>query len=77
MKTIVRKKSVILHGHLHEGGLIGWCSKTILFWKKIHLVMDIQGSLSGELSEYGTFRRFPAVVSLFYLLERLDLSTAG
>ena len=71
IKTIIGKKSVILHGHLHEGGLIGWCCKTLLFWKKIHLIMDIQGSLSGELSEYGTFRRFPFLLTLFYLLEKL------
>ncbi|MHB8810777.1 MAG: glycosyltransferase family 4 protein [Desulfobulbaceae bacterium] len=61
----------ILHGHLHEGALIGWCVRALLFWRKIALVMDVQGSLSGELASYGTFRRFPFTLKLFRLAEKV------
>jgi glycosyltransferase involved in cell wall biosynthesis len=33
--------------------------------------MDIQGSLSGELRTYGTFKKLPFVLSFFYFLERI------
>ena len=54
LKTCWREKPDILHGHLHEGGLLGWAIKTCLFWRRIALIMDMQGSLSGELVSYGT-----------------------
>ncbi|HBI15661.1 MAG TPA: hypothetical protein DDY20_09140 [Desulfobulbaceae bacterium] len=74
--ALVLRKSIlirpdILHGHLHEGALIGWCVRTLLFWRKIALVMDMQGSLSGELATYGTFHRFPFMLKLFRLIEKV------
>ncbi len=54
LKTCWRERPDILHGHLHEGGLLGWAVKTCLFWRRMALVMDMQGSLSGELVSYGT-----------------------
>lgn len=73
---LVLRKSIqlrpdILHCHLHEGALIGWCVRTLLFRRKIALVMDMQGSLSGELASYGTFRRFPFILKLFRLAEKV------
>ena len=73
---LVLRKSIqlrpdILHGHLHEGALIGWGVRTLLFWRKIALVMDVQGSLAGELASYGTFRRFPFTLKLFRLAEKV------
>ena len=56
LKTCLREKSDLLHGHLHEGALIGWAVKTILFWRSLPLIMDMQGSLSGELTSYGTVK---------------------
>lgn len=72
---LVLRKSIqlrpdILHCHLHEGALIGWCVRTLLFRRKIALVMDMQGSLSGELASYGTFSRFPFMLKLFRLVEK-------
>jgi glycosyltransferase involved in cell wall biosynthesis len=69
-KTILLKPD-ILHGHLHEGVLIGWCVRSLLFRRKIALVMDMQGSLSGELAAYGTFHKFPLILKLFRLLEKV------
>ncbi len=56
LKICFFEKPVLLHGHLHEGALIGWAVKIILFWRSIPLIMDMQGSLSGELSSYGTVK---------------------
>lgn len=66
-----RQRPQILHGHLHEGGLLAKAVSLTLFWRRLPVVMDIQGSLSGELRAYGTFRRVPLFLSLFFFLERL------
>jgi len=73
LRVVQREKADIIHGHLHEGGLIGWCVKTVLFWRRIPLIMDIQGSLSGELQAYGSFRRLPMMIRFFSWLERVIL----
>lgn len=71
LKVVWQERADVIHGHLHEGGLIGWCVKILLFWRNISLIMDIQGSLSGELRSYGTFKKVPIILSFFYFLERL------
>lgn len=71
LKTVWQENPRVIHGHLHEGGLIGWSVATVLFWRKIRVIMDIQGSLSGELEAYGTFKRFPALLKFFYFVERI------
>lgn len=71
LRQCIRFKPHILHCHLHEGVLIGWCVKVLLFWRNISLVMDMQGSLSGELASYGTFCRFPSILKLFRLVEKV------
>lgn len=71
LRQTLRIRPDILHGHLHEGTLIGWCVRTLLFWRKIPLVMDVQGSLTGELASYGTFRRAPVLLKLFRLVEKV------
>jgi len=71
LKIAWQERVGIIHGHLHEGGLIGWCVKVVLFWRRIALVIDIQGSLSGELRSYGTFAKLPFMLSFFYFVERL------
>jgi len=63
-KTCFFEKPVLLHGHLHEGALIGWAVKTLLFWRSLPLIMDMQGSLSGELSSYGTVKSGGLVAGL-------------
>ncbi len=39
----------ILHGHLHEGVLIGRMVQLALFWRKMRLVSDFHGSLTKEM----------------------------
>lgn len=43
------QKPDVIHGHLHEGVLIGWIVKKILFWRSIKLVADFHGSLTKEM----------------------------
>ncbi len=47
------QKPGIIHGHLHEGVLIGWVVKKMLFWRKIKLVADFHGSLTKEMVSHG------------------------
>lgn len=47
------QKPDIIHGHLHEGVLIGWIVKKALFWRKIRLVSDFHGSLTREMVSHG------------------------
>lgn len=47
------KKPNIIHGHLHEGVLIGWIVQKIFFWRKIKLVADFHGSLTHEMLSHG------------------------
>lgn len=46
----------IIHGHLHEGVLIGWIVQKCLFWRKMKLVSDFHGSLTGEMVSHGYLR---------------------
>ncbi|MBL4674216.1 MAG: glycosyltransferase family 4 protein [Arenicella sp.] len=57
VKEIRRTKPAVIHAHLHEGLMIGLVAKTLLFWKKIPLVADMQGSLVGELEAHGSFKK--------------------
>ena len=52
-----QQKPDIIHAHLHEGLLIGWLVRVLLAWRRIPLVVDIQGGLVGELQEHGFFAR--------------------
>lgn len=68
-ETRERKPSVI-HAHLHEGLMIGLVAKLILFWLRIPLVADMQGSLVGELDTHGSFKKFPWLKWPVTLIER-------
>jgi glycosyltransferase involved in cell wall biosynthesis len=39
----------IIHAHLHEGVLIGWVVRKLLFWRRMKLVADFHGSLTKEM----------------------------
>jgi glycosyltransferase involved in cell wall biosynthesis len=65
----VRWRPDIIHGHLHEGALLGWIASTLLFWRKIPVVFDMQGSLTGELKTYGYFQERPLMERAFERLE--------
>jgi len=43
------QKPDIIHGHLHEGALIGWIIQKCLWWRKMKLVVDFHGSLTKEM----------------------------
>lgn len=70
-KTIKAKKPDIIHGHLHEGALIGWLARRLLFLRKTPLVFDVQGSLVGELSTFNFFRGSKLFYKAFWLIEYL------
>lgn len=59
-------KPHLIHGHLHEGALIGWC---LARRRKIPLLFDYQGSLSGESLNHGFFRSGSLLHRLFCAVE--------
>ncbi|MGB5687562.1 MAG: glycosyltransferase family 4 protein [Candidatus Electrothrix sp.] len=74
LKTAWQERPTLLHCHLHEGALIGWTVKLCLFWRKMTVLMDMQGSLSGELAAYKTFEScgpFSFLLSFFRAIEGL------
>lgn len=69
LRVAWKEKPCVIYGHLHEGGLIGWITKTVFFWRQIELVMDMQGSLSGELKAYGTLSEGSHLLKVIRWLE--------
>jgi glycosyltransferase involved in cell wall biosynthesis len=63
------QKPDIIHGHLHEGALIGWIVQKLLFWRKIKLVADFHGSLTGEMVSHGYLKR--GLKSIFSVIENI------
>jgi len=57
----------LIHGHLHEGALIGSVLKALL---RIPLLFDYQGSLSGESLNHGFLSETSLLMKLFKGLER-------
>ncbi len=60
----------ILHGHLHEGVLIGWIVQKALFWRKMSLVADFHGSLTREMVSHA-YLRTGLLRRLFEWVERV------
>ena len=59
-----------VHGHLHEGALIGWLMKK-LFWRRdFRLVVDFHGSLVREMVSHN-YLSFAWLRRLFAQIERL------
>lgn len=50
------QKPDIIHGHLHEGAIIGWIVQKLLFWRKMKLVADFHGSLTKEMVSHQYLR---------------------
>ncbi len=71
LKTAWQERPALLHCHLHEGALIGWAVRICLFWRKLPVLMDMQGSLSGELTAYRSFSGGSLVLRLFRKIEEL------
>ncbi|MEM9509952.1 MAG: glycosyltransferase [Cyanobacteria bacterium P01_E01_bin.35] len=66
-----RIKPDIIHGHLHEGALIGFIAKTMVFWRRTPLIFDVQGSLVGELVAYGTISKGSFCFKVFKIVEQI------
>ena len=66
-KEIKRYKPKILHCHLHEGAFIGLLGTID---EEIPVVLDYQGSLSGELSEHNRFFKALAILNAVRKVER-------
>lgn len=62
------QKPDIIHGHLHEGVLIGWIVQKLLFWRNMKLVADFHGSLVGEMRSHG-YLRF-GIARIFKIIEK-------
>ena len=60
----------ILHGHLHEGVLIGWVVQKVLFWRGMKLVGDLHGSLTKEMVSHAYLRK-SGLKKIFQWIERL------
>ncbi|EKD46770.1 MAG: glycosyl transferase group 1 [uncultured bacterium] len=63
------QKPDIIHGHLHEGVLIGWIVKKVLFWRKIKLVADFHGSLTKEMTSH-SYLNGGLLRKLFFEIEK-------
>lgn len=49
MRTVLRRRFDIVHGHIHEGALIGYLLSRLM---RVPLVADLQGSLTGEMVDH-------------------------
>jgi glycosyltransferase involved in cell wall biosynthesis len=71
IRVYLKEKPQIIHGHLHEGVLIGTLVSLLLSKGRIPVIFDVQGSLTGELESYGFFRNLRPLKPLFLILEKL------
>lgn len=69
--VIWKNQPDIIHGHLHEGSLIGWMARWVFFWRRIPLIFDVQGSLVGELDAHGYFDKYAFLRKFFWSAEWL------
>jgi glycosyltransferase involved in cell wall biosynthesis len=60
----------VIHGHLHEGALIGLVARR-LAGSRAPVVFDVQGSLTKELDSYGWLNRTPFLRPVFQLAEQV------
>lgn len=69
LKTVWTEKPDLIHGHLHEGAMIGWLVRWLTIWRRTPVFADIQGSLTGELDTFDFFAGKPWLVKIFQLIE--------
>ncbi|MCO5205156.1 MAG: glycosyltransferase family 4 protein [Anaerolineae bacterium] len=67
LREAQRIKPDIIHGHMHEGALIGWPAARLL---RVPLVFDYQGSLTREMLDHGFLRPTGRREWAFMRLER-------
>jgi glycosyltransferase involved in cell wall biosynthesis len=68
LRTALRTRPDVIHGHLHEGALIGAPIARLL---RRPLVFDFQGSLTGEMVDHNFVRPGTTLFGLFRRIERL------
>lgn len=68
LAAMLRFRPDIIHGHLHEGALIGWALSKL---SGKPLVFDYQGSLTGEMTDHGFLRREGRWYQPVWRLERM------
>lgn len=61
----------VIHGHLHEGALLGWFLALVASAGRIPVIFDVQGSLSGELESYGLIKKNGLLKTVFLGIEKL------
>ncbi len=61
----------VIHAHLHEGAAIGWILSLLLSRRRIPVIFDVQGSLTGELRAYGSLGALNRLLFLFRWGERM------
>lgn len=62
-------KPDVIHGHLHEGILIGRLVQLLVFWRRTPLVSDFHGSLVGEMRSHGYLSLAP-LPFIFKMIEQ-------
>ncbi len=71
LKTCLYEKPDVIHGHLHEGAVIGKFASVLCSLGKIPVVFDVQGSLTDELETYGFFDKIKLLRPVFTLIEKM------
>ncbi len=61
-------KPDLIHAHLHEGAFIGYFLKKL---SGVPLLLDYQGSLTGECIDHGFFSTTSRIAGLFKKIERM------
>ncbi len=69
LRVFWREKPDIIHGHLHEGAILGHFVRKFSF-RKVPLVFDAQGSLTKELVTYSFFKEGSLLQKFFWAVER-------
>jgi glycosyltransferase involved in cell wall biosynthesis len=54
LRVAQRFRPHVVHGHLHEGALLGW---PLSLLRRVPLVFDFQGSLTSEMVDHGFLQR--------------------
>ena len=69
LRVFWREKPDLIHGHLHEGAILGHFVRKFSF-RKVPLVFDAQGSLTRELVTYSFFKEGSLLQRVFGAIER-------
>ena len=74
IKSYIREKPDIIHGHLHEGAAIG---SLLSVFSRTPVVLDAQGSISEEMVSSGLSRRGSPLHQLLRVFELLTIRKAS